>query len=90
MRNCKEVSALLVAREDRDLPWTERAALRVHMAMCRTCPRFEAQVLTMRNAMRQWRHYSNEAADTAQPATEPATAPATQPTASQGSTHSKP
>jgi hypothetical protein len=70
MRNCKEVSALLVAREDRDLPWTERAALRVHMAMCRTCPRFEAQVLTMRNAMRQWRHYSNEAADTAQPATE--------------------
>lgn len=60
MRNCKEVSALLVAREDRHLPWTERAALRVHMAMCKTCPRFEAQMLTMRSAMRQWRHYSED------------------------------
>jgi hypothetical protein len=57
MRNCKEVTALVVAREDRDLPWAERAALRVHMAMCKACPRFERQVLTMRNAMQQWRGY---------------------------------
>ena len=61
MRSCKEVSALLVAREDRHLPWTERAALRVHMAMCKACPRFEAQLLTVRGAMRQWRHYSEDA-----------------------------
>ena len=53
MRNCKEVTALVIAREDRDLPWAERAALRVHMAMCKACPRFERQVLTMRNAMKQ-------------------------------------
>ena len=57
MRNCKEVTALVIAREDRDLPWAERAALRVHMAMCKACPRFERQVLTMRNAMKQWRGY---------------------------------
>ncbi len=34
MRNCKEITALVVAREDRELPPTERMALRVHMAIC--------------------------------------------------------
>ena len=63
MRNCKEVTALVIAWEDRDLPWAERAALSVHMAMCKACPRFERQVLTMRNAMKQWRGYVDEEAD---------------------------
>ena len=60
MRSCKEVTALVIAREDRELPWMERAALRVHMAMCQACPRFERQVLTMRNAMKQWRNYTGD------------------------------
>ena len=60
MRNCKEVTALVIAREDRDLPLIERAALRVHMVMCKACPTIERQVLTMRNAMRQWRNYTND------------------------------
>ena len=60
MRSCREVTALVIAREDRDLPWMERAALRVHMAMCQACPRFERQVLTMRNAMKQWRGYTDQ------------------------------
>ncbi|MES2937472.1 MAG: zf-HC2 domain-containing protein [Pseudomonadota bacterium] len=58
-RTCKQVSALLIAREDRALPWTERVALRMHLAACRACPVFERQLLTMRNALRQWRHYSD-------------------------------
>lgn len=58
-RTCKEVSALLVAREDRELPLSDRLALRLHMAMCQACPRFERQLLTMRNAMKQWRHYAD-------------------------------
>ncbi len=58
-RTCKEVSALLIAREDRALPLAERLALRLHMAMCQACPRFEHQLLTMRNAMGQWRNYSD-------------------------------
>ncbi len=62
-RTCKEVSALLVAREDRELPLVERVALRVHLAMCEACPRFERQLLTMRNAMKQWRAYANDARD---------------------------
>ena len=58
-RTCKEVSALLIAREDRALPLAERLALRLHMALCQACPRFERQLLTMRNAMGQWRNYSD-------------------------------
>lgn len=59
-RTCKEVSVLLIAREDRELPLSERLALRLHLAMCQACPRFERQVLTMRNAMKQWRNYGDD------------------------------
>ena len=59
-RSCKEVAALLVAREDRDLPVVERVALRLHLAACSACPVFERQLLTMRNALRRWRNYSGE------------------------------
>ena len=59
-RTCKEVSALLIAREDRALPRVERMALRLHMMMCKACPTFERQVLSMRNAMKNWRHYTDD------------------------------
>lgn len=59
-RTCKEVSALLIAREDRALPWVERVALRLHLAACNACPVFERQLLTMRSALRQWRNYTDE------------------------------
>jgi hypothetical protein len=54
-RTCKEVSSLLIAREDRALPWAERIALRLHLAACDACPKFERQVLTMRHAFARWR-----------------------------------
>ncbi|QCB46561.1 zf-HC2 domain-containing protein [Hydrogenophaga sp. PAMC20947] len=57
MRTCKEVTALVVAREDRELSTSEQLILRMHMAMCKACPRFERQMFTMRSAMKQWRHY---------------------------------
>ena len=57
-RSCKEVAALLIAREDRALPWTDRTALRLHMLVCKACPKFERQILTMRHAMHAWRNYS--------------------------------
>ncbi|MBS0316849.1 MAG: zf-HC2 domain-containing protein [Proteobacteria bacterium] len=59
-RTCRQVAALLIAREDRALPLVERIALRLHLAACQACPIFERQVLTMRNAMRQWRNYIEE------------------------------
>lgn len=58
-RTCKEVTALVIAREDRVLSWRDRLALRLHMAICATCPTFERQVLTLRNALQQWRNYEN-------------------------------
>ena len=57
-RSCKQVAALVVAREDRALPLVDRVALRFHMAACNACPVFERQLLTLRNAMGRWRNYS--------------------------------
>ncbi|WP_114969864.1 zf-HC2 domain-containing protein [Rhodoferax ferrireducens] len=67
-RTCKEVTALVIAREDRALPWRDRLALRLHMAICTACPTFERQVLTMRRAMTQWRNYDDQ--ETPSPNTE--------------------
>ena len=57
-RTCRDVAALLVAREDRHLGLADRIALRLHLAACEACPKFERQLLTMRNSMRMWREYT--------------------------------
>jgi hypothetical protein len=57
-RTCREVAAILVAREDRALGLADRIALRLHMTVCDACPKFERQMLTMRNCMAQWRNYA--------------------------------
>jgi len=59
-RTCREAAALMLAREDRALALSDRLALKLHLLACQACPRFERQVLTMRNAMRQWRNYSED------------------------------
>ena len=58
MRTCKQAAALMVAREDRALPWKDRLALRLHLLACKACPRFERQLLGMRNQLKQWRNYT--------------------------------
>ena len=57
-RTCKEVAALLIAGEDRELPLTDRLALRLHLAACDACPRFRSQVIGMRNSLQLWRKYT--------------------------------
>ena len=64
---CKRAAELMVAREDRALSWGEGAALRVHLLMCKACPRFEKQLLTMRQAMGAWRRYSEQPDDSSPP-----------------------
>lgn len=49
---------MLIANEDRLISLTDRARVRLHMLACKTCPNFERQVLTMRNALKQWRNDS--------------------------------
>ncbi len=60
LATCRDISALLLAREDRNLSWPERMAIRVHFLMCKACPRFERQILTMRGALGQWRAYRDD------------------------------
>lgn len=55
-RTCREAAALVIAREDRMLSLPDHLALKLHLLACKTCPKFENQVLTMRAALEQWRH----------------------------------
>jgi hypothetical protein len=57
-RTCKEAAALMVAREDRILPWPDRVALGLHLLICEACPRFERQMLSMRSSLKHWRNYT--------------------------------
>jgi hypothetical protein len=67
IRSCKEVSSLVITREDRALSIVEQLQLRGHMFICKACPIFERQILTMRHAMQQWRHYSEPPAEPSKP-----------------------
>ena len=60
MRTCQEAASLVVAREDRRLSALDSTALRMHLFICKACPKFENQILTMRNAMKQWRNYTED------------------------------
>ena len=59
-RTCREVTTILVAREDRDLAGRDRRAQRIHLSICSTCPRFERQMLIRRHSFQLWRHYADE------------------------------
>jgi hypothetical protein len=48
----------MVAREDRPLAWSDQLALRLHLLVCKACPRFERQLLCMRSSLKQWRNYT--------------------------------
>jgi hypothetical protein len=60
-RNCRDVTALVLAGLDRELGLLERLAIRVHMRICAACPRFERQVALMREALPRWRAYRDTA-----------------------------
>jgi hypothetical protein len=57
---CKEVAFLVVEMQDLPLSLKETAQLRLHMAICKACPEFENQFLTMKSAMKQWRNYAGD------------------------------
>jgi hypothetical protein len=59
-RTCKEVAHMVVAMQDRSLNLQEVAALRLHMVICKSCPDFANQFLTMKSAIHQWRNYAGE------------------------------
>jgi hypothetical protein len=57
--SCRDISGLLLAREDRSLSIGERLAVRVHILTCRACQRFERQTLVLRGALRAWREHQD-------------------------------
>jgi hypothetical protein len=59
-RTCRQAAALVIAREDRALSLPDAVALKLHLLACKTCPKFENQVLTLRAAMGRWRHYADD------------------------------
>jgi hypothetical protein len=62
-RNCREVTRLVLAGEDRRLSWFERLLVRMHLRVCTACPRFAAQVALMRSTLAQWRAYREAEGD---------------------------
>jgi predicted anti-sigma-YlaC factor YlaD len=51
MLSCKQVTRLLSQGLDRDLGFTERVRLRVHLAICDGCTNFSRQMAFLRKAM---------------------------------------
>jgi len=57
-RTCRDISRLILQREDRALTLVERLAVRFHLRICLMCTRFTGQVQLMNQAMGQWKRYA--------------------------------
>jgi hypothetical protein len=55
---CREVTRLILEREERRLGPLERIAVRLHLGICRMCTRFDGQVRLMNRAMARWKAYA--------------------------------
>ena len=55
MLSCKDVTHLVSQMQERNLGLFERWTLRLHLAVCDACLRFEAQMRFLRDAMRRYR-----------------------------------
>lgn len=53
--SCKDASRLVSRRQDQALGRFDRWALRLHLAVCDACARFERQMRLLREAMRKYR-----------------------------------
>lgn len=60
MPTCREVTRLVLQGQDRRLAWPERLRVRLHLRLCRACPRFVQQVALMHEAMGRWKRYAED------------------------------
>lgn len=56
MLTCKQVSRALNEGDYQSLPASSRWALRLHVAVCAVCGRYNRQVMVFHDAARHWRH----------------------------------
>jgi predicted anti-sigma-YlaC factor YlaD len=61
MLSCRQVTRLVSQGLDRDLGFTERVRLRVHLAICEGCTNFSRQMAFLRKAMAKLAEQSPEA-----------------------------
>lgn len=54
MLNCKDATRLCSDALERELSLRERLSLRMHLAMCAGCTRFEEQLALLRTLSRCW------------------------------------
>ena len=59
--SCRQATRLLSQREDRKLTLGERAALRLHLAICRGCRAVSAQIPFLRRALQKYSDDAHEA-----------------------------
>ncbi len=60
---CEEADRLMSDSLDRQLSWSERMALRGHVAVCRGCRRARRQLLILQQAMRKSLDVADAAGD---------------------------
>ncbi len=51
---CEESTRLVSESLDRDLPWGERWAVRLHAVCCRSCSGYRKQIELLREALRRY------------------------------------
>jgi hypothetical protein len=54
MLNCQQVTHLLSEAQDRELRWTEKLPLKLHLMMCPGCSNFHQQMDFLRQAARRY------------------------------------
>jgi hypothetical protein len=54
MLSCKDTSLLVTRALDEPLSWRQRLGVRLHLAMCGACRRFERQTAFLRRAARRY------------------------------------
>jgi hypothetical protein len=54
MLTCKEAAQLLSDSLDRKLPLSQRISLRIHLLMCKLCPRFQKQLQFLKDSLNQY------------------------------------
>jgi Putative zinc-finger len=53
--SCRQATRLVSQLQERDLHGVERVLLRLHLAWCVACARFDAQMHFLRQAMQRYR-----------------------------------
>lgn len=75
MLSCKDATRLCSDALERELSLRERLSLRMHLAMCAGCTRFEAQLATLRALSRGWAEGHHAVPSEPPPGAAPASTP---------------